>query len=684
MTDEGNEVSVNSVEATFSGRRLPIHTMNTLVIGSGAAARNAALQLLRHGVSNVAIVTERWNAGTSYNAGSDKQTYYKLSLAGASADSPQMLAHDLWSGGCMHGDIALCEANHSAQAFYNLVELGVPFPHDRHGGYAGYRTDNDNRGRATSAGPLTSKLMCEYLGHALEREGVTIFDRHQVVALLTRPGSCCSVTDQHAVCGAVALDKAKLDGDAYGLVAFNAQNVVLATGGPGGMYKNSVYPQSQLGSTGLALKAGAIAHNLTESQFGLASVGFRWNLSGSYQQVIPRYLSTAADGSDEREFLNAHFPDMPALASAIFRKGYEWPFDCDKVTNYGSSLIDLLVYHETEALGRRVFLDYVHNPHGGDGLRPFDPSMLDAEARDYLERSSALQETPITRLLKLNEPAVELFRDHDIDLARDQLEIAVCAQHNNGGLRANIWWESNVRHLFPVGEVCGTHGTRRPGGAALNSGQVGSLRAALYIAENYTQPPLDLDTFKKVAASQVDECLAYCARVCDSSEIQQSVTPALAIGDIQERMSRAAAHVRDPDLVEEALITARRLWQRVRKDLRVSSAKSLPVAFRATDLCLTHVTYLEAIRAYLKAGGRSRGSVVVLDPSGELPAKTLDDQWRFCSNERDASVDSEILEIRLDDDEQVVKQWVPVRPVPDSDEWFEVMWRDYRAGNVVG
>jgi succinate dehydrogenase/fumarate reductase flavoprotein subunit len=286
--------------------------------------------------------------------------------------------------------------------------------------------------------------------------------------------------------------------------------------------------------------------------------------------------------------------------------------------------------------------------------------------------------------LDLNEPAVELFRDHKIDLAEDKVEIGVCAQHNNGGLRANLWWESNLRHLFPVGEVCGTHGVRRPGGAALNAGQVGSLRAALYIAENYNQPPLDPDTFEKVTASQVDDCVAYCMRVCDGSEIPQLTTPASVIGDIQERMSRVAAHVRDPELVDEALDAARQLRQHIKEDLRVSSAKSLPVAFRAADLCLTHVMFLEAIRAYFKAGGRSRGSMIVLDPSGELPAQTLDEQWRFRSNEPDVPVDREILEIRLDDEERVVSQWVPVRPVPDADDWFEVMWRDYRAGNVVG
>ncbi|MGD2124081.1 MAG: FAD-binding protein, partial [Gemmatimonadota bacterium] len=335
MRGEGR---TNGWTASFGGYRIPVHSFNTLVVGSGAAARNAALQLLRLGVTDIAVVTERWNAGTSYNAGSDKQTYYKLALAGE-ADSAGELARDLWSGGCMHGDIALCEAQGSARAFFNLVELGVPFPHDRYGGFPGYRTDNDRRGRATSAGPLTSRFMCQRLGEELEARGLEVFDGHQAVRLLTRPvdpsrpvGPSSPVDpsepggDQSpgtedgsaggpggkdlAVCGALALAKDGREEEGFGLVLFNARNVVLATGGPGGMYRDSVYPQSQRGSTGMALRIGAVAQNLTESQFGMASLGFRWNLSGSYQQVVPRYLSTDPDGGGEREFLNDHFPGM--------------------------------------------------------------------------------------------------------------------------------------------------------------------------------------------------------------------------------------------------------------------------------------------------------------------------------------------------------------------------------------
>ena len=110
-----------------------LYSLNTLIIGSGAASLNAAVNLFEQGQKDIAIATDLWGGGTSHNTGSDKQTYYKLSLAGYQPDSPMHMAKDLFRGGCMHGDIALCEAQNSAQAFFKLAGLGVPFPHDRYG-----------------------------------------------------------------------------------------------------------------------------------------------------------------------------------------------------------------------------------------------------------------------------------------------------------------------------------------------------------------------------------------------------------------------------------------------------------------------------------------------------------------------------------------------------------------------
>ncbi len=124
-------------------------------------------------------------------------------------------------------------------------------------------------------------------------------------------------------------------------------------------------------------------------------------------------------------------------------------------------------------------------------VKTYFPALnLEEEVYNYLAKSGALLDTPIERLSAMNAPAVDLYREHSIDLATQPLEIGICAQHNNGGLKGNIWWESDLRHLFPVGEVNGSHGVYRPGGAALNSGQVGSYRAAQFISRRYNTPSL--------------------------------------------------------------------------------------------------------------------------------------------------------------------------------------------------
>ncbi len=245
------------------------------VVGTGIAGYHAALTLRRLGVRDVCIVTEGVLTGTSRNTGSDKQTYYKLSLSGAQADSPHAMAQDLFAGGCVDGDTALAEAALSAAGFMELVLLGVPFPTNRYGEYVGYRTDHDIRGRATSAGPLTSKLMTEALQRDAEQEGVPVLDGLLVTRILKENGRAA---------GLLALDKKAPEKP----VCIRCADIVWATGGPAGIYADSVYPACHTGSSGVAFAAGAAGRNLTEWQYGLASVDPRWNVSGTYMQALPR------------------------------------------------------------------------------------------------------------------------------------------------------------------------------------------------------------------------------------------------------------------------------------------------------------------------------------------------------------------------------------------------------------
>ncbi len=376
---------MKSKSIQIGGFNVKYFSLNTLIIGSGAASLNSAVTLDSLGQKDIIIATTKWGAGTSNNAGSDKQTYYKLSLCGSEPDSVRAMAKDLFNGRCMHGDIALCEAQGSVQAFMKLVDLGVPFPHDKYGSWAGYRTDNDPRARATSAGPYTSKMMFTSLSEEVRKRKIKVLDNHQVVELLTDK-------EKTKVIGALAIDT-RAENPRNAFVLFNSVNIILGTGGPGDIYEDSVYPLSQTGSPGMAFRAGATGQNLTESQFGIASLKFRWNLSGSYQQVIPRYFSTDIHGNDEKEFLNEYFPDYKSLTKAIFMKGYQWPFDSAKLSGFGSSMIDLLIWKEKSERGRRVYIDFRKNV-SWNGKEKFLPEELDADVRHYLVSSDSMQGYP--------------------------------------------------------------------------------------------------------------------------------------------------------------------------------------------------------------------------------------------------------------------------------------------------
>jgi succinate dehydrogenase/fumarate reductase flavoprotein subunit len=652
---------------------LDYYSVNTLIIGSGAASLNAALSLHLLKQEDIIIATAQWGGGTSNNAGSDKQTYYKLSLAGDEPDSMIKMAEDLYNGKCMHGDIALCEAQGSVAGFMNLVRLGVPFPQNRFGAWVGYKTDHDPkaRARATSAGPYTSQKMFEVLASEVKRRKIIILDKLHVISLLTSEENGAG-----KVIGALAINLKEKD-PKKAFVLFNSVNIILGTGGPGGIYESSVYPLSQSGSSGMAYEAGATGQNLTESQFGIASVKFRWNLSGSYQQVIPRYFSTDKNGTDEKEFLNDFFSDITTLTRAIFLKGYQWPFDPRKIADYGSSLIDLLVYRETIYRNRKVFLDYSKNPKG-PGEQRFSTKLLDKEVLVYLKNSGALADTPYKRLEAMNKPAIDLYLHHKIDISSEPLEISVCAQHNNGGLKGNIWWESDLKHLFPVGEANGSHGIYRPGGSSLNSGQVGSYRAALFISKHYAQSPPDKEIFLSKVKKQAEKRLYLASVFLNSKERNSNVEP---LKEIRHRMSAFGGIMRNRAKIQIAVNEAKSELNFLQRKLSAANVKELSDAFLLMDLCLTHYLYLEAIKIYIEAGGRSRGSFMVTENEGYHPEGIPENDWNFTICRYDREIENVILEIRYKDN-SIGKELVKVRPVPDQELWFEKVWKKNLEDNL--
>lgn len=622
----------------FMGKSVDVVTVNTVVVGSGAAGLNAADRLHHFGQTDIAIVTEGINMGTSRNTGSDKQTYYKLTLSGGEADSITDMAKTLFEGGSMDGDLALIEAAMSVESFFHLTQIGVPFPHNEYGEYVGYKTDHDPRRRATSAGPLTSKYMVECLEKQVRQKDITIYDGYNVIAILTFEGRAV---------GLLTLNKNSLKDKRYTI--FNTANIIYATGGPAGLYKYSVYPESQTGASGIAFEAGVKGKNLTEWQYGIASIKFRWNLSGTFQQVLPCYISTDKNGNDKKEFLSSYFNTEEDMLNAIFLKGYQWPFDVRKIKNNGSSIIDIAVYNEIQK-GRRVFLDYTKNP----AELKSDFSNLPEEGYNYLKNSDALFGLPIDRLLKMNKPAYELYINNDIDLNSEMLEIAVCAQHNNGGLWCDINYETNISGFYAVGEVCGTHGIYRPGGTALNAGQCASTKAALYIARCSSNEPLPVVELLDKANIQISKKISLCEDMVKNMGQSNVIEARNQIG---LKMSRYGAHIRTKEGLSKAITEVGEQLKDFKQSIK--NEYELPLAMQNYDLLLCQYVYMSCMLEYIKKGGTSRGSYMIDGKEGS----------------KDLPISDLILECEYRD--ELKFNWRKVRPIPDRDDWFENVWNRY-------
>jgi len=662
------------------------HHYNTLIVGAGAAGMNCAVHLyefmtqkgIKDAQKRIAVVTGGLKLGASRMSGSDKQTYYKQGTSPEIPDCAEAFAQTLLAGGCCHGDLALAEGISSLREFSHLVQAGVPFPTDAMGTFIGYKTDHDPAERATSAGPKTSKFMSECLQKQVTTYGMEIFDKQEAAHLLT-----VGQGKAKRLAGLVTLQKSKITDSDWGLSVFLAENIVLAAGGPGALYKTSVYPKGQIGIHGLAFKAGLAAENITESQFGLASIKFRWNVSGTYMQALPRLFSTDANGADERDFLTDFFPTMSKMATDIFLKGYQWPFDPQRIENLQSSLIDVLVFNETQK-GRRVFMDFRQSPVEDASMKRFAIKDLEPEAYDYLDKAGAFQPTPIERLAHMNPLAIDIYKENGIDLYTEPLEIAVCAQHNNGGFAINKWWESTVPHTFVIGEMAGSHGVKRPGGSALNAGQAGGLRAAEYIANVYGG---DIARYTK-QQQEIDDQLAGLIEKFNNWKNSSGPTAKKVIEEIQDRMTTSGGHIREIEDTGKALQQAIALYKAIQKNgIKLAGPKSVVAAIQAEHLALSSIGILKAIVELLNQGSGSRGSHLVLAEDGlEIHQDVINQATgaplRF--KRENVKLRQSILRIMLDTKAKDLFQCTSVtpRPVPTQRKAFEPAWQDYREGKI--
>jgi hypothetical protein len=146
--------------------------------------------------------------------------------------------------------------------------------------------------------------------------------------------------------------------------------------------------------------------------------------------------------------------------------------------------------------------------------------------------------------------------------------------------------------------------------------------------------------------------------------------------EFQQRMSESGSFIRSADKVTEALDGAHKQWQRLYSDgLGGLAPGDLTEALRNRQLCLAHVFYLECILMQIDYIG-SRGGSLVLSEKGEKIHPGLPDHWRMEKEHKEYR--SVLMTIAPGASGFPQIGWEKCRDLPETDGWFETVWKAFR------
>jgi L-aspartate oxidase len=395
---------------TYRDQRLHHWRTSVVVIGSGVAGLACALALSPIPVLLLTKTTKPQGGSSVYAQGG-------IAAAIGSGDSPGSHAADtvVAGAGTVDPDRALLLAREGAEVVRALIDAGVPFDRSADGDIALGREAAHSTARIVHAGG-------DYTGHTL------------VNALLERVAAMPSV---RVVPECFAIDLVRNEGRVAGLVACQAQHgcvrvyanhVVLATGGIGGLWRETTNPAEATGD-GLALAARAGAH--------LADLEFI--------QFHPTALLTGG-----------YHGRMPLLTEAL--------------RGAGALLLD--------EVGRR----FMTEEHALAELAPRDVVARSIARRIADGQSVFLDLRPALAAKgeKSFPQALMLCRRAGYDALRQPVPVAPAAHYHMGGIVTDDFGRTGVPGLWACGEVAmtGVHGANRLASNSMLEGLVFARRVA--------------------------------------------------------------------------------------------------------------------------------------------------------------------------------------------------------------
>ena len=389
---------------------------DVLIIGSGGAGARAAIEVDNAGLK--ALIVSKGLSFRSGCTGMAEGGYNAVFKAVDEEDTIDAHIYDTLKGGSYLNDSKLVDilVNESPKRLIDLENYGALFDRQESGKINQRAFGGQQYRRTCFQGDRTGHEIITALKEEITKRDIETLDEVMVTNLILSQDA-----RPPRVIGAVGLDLKNSD-----IIFLQAKSVIIATGGAGQLYpvtSNTV--QKNGDGYALAWNAGANLIDMEEVQFHPTGMVAPESKKGVLVTEAVRGEGGILLNKNKERFMKKYSPEKMELSTR-------------------------------DVVARSIYTEIIEGRGTENGGVYLDISHLDADVIEEKLETMVLQ-----------------FKDVDVDITKEPMEVAPTAHHFMGGVKINEKCESSIANLYAAGEASGgVHGANRLGGNALADTQV--------------------------------------------------------------------------------------------------------------------------------------------------------------------------------------------------------------------